>query len=164
MSKTEQNLWTAFAGESQANQKYLAFAQQAEKDGFPLAAKLFRAAAAAETVHAHSHLRLLGGVKTTEENLKEAVSGETHEFKTLYPRMMEEAKEEGRKGAALTMGYAAQVEGIHAGLFQKVLDSLKHPADTSFYLCNVCGYIAEDHIPDFCPVCGSSAKVFSGVD
>ncbi|HIJ36716.1 MAG TPA: rubrerythrin family protein, partial [Deltaproteobacteria bacterium] len=105
MSKTEQNLLDAFAGESQANRKYLAFAKQADKEGFPQAAKLFRAAAEAETVHAHAHLRTLGGIKTTAENLKSAIDGETHEFKEMYPEMIAEAKKEGNKAAERSFSF-----------------------------------------------------------
>jgi len=115
MSKTEQNLRDAFAGESQANRKYLAFAKKAEKDGYPQAAKLFRAAAEAETVHAHAHLRALGEIGSTLENLKVAVAGETHEFKSMYPDMIEEAKEEGNKTAERSFVFANEVEKVHAG-------------------------------------------------
>ena len=97
MSKTEKNLMEAFAGESQANRKYLAFAKQAEKDGYPRTARLFRAAAEAETIHAHNHLKTVGGVRTTAENLKEALAGETHEFKSMYPEMIKTAEAEGDK-------------------------------------------------------------------
>ena len=124
MTKTEQNLMEAFAGESQANRKYLAFAKQADVEGYPQAAKLFRAAAEAETVHAHAHLRALGGIKKTVENLKEAISGETHEFKSMYPDMIEAAKEEGNKAAERSFAYANAVEEVHANLYQKTLDSL----------------------------------------
>ena len=99
MSQTEQNLQEAFAGESQANRKYLAFAKKADQEGFPQVANLFRAAAEAETVHAHAHLRVLKGVKSTAENLKEAIAGETHEFKSMYPAMIEAAQSEGEKAA-----------------------------------------------------------------
>ncbi|MBW2324496.1 MAG: rubrerythrin family protein, partial [Deltaproteobacteria bacterium] len=122
MSKTEENLKEAFAGESQANRKYLAFAKQAERDGYPQAAKLFRAAAEAETVHAHSHLRTLGGVRSTADNLAEAVDGETHEFKKMYPAMIETAKAEGEKSAERSFTYANKVEEVHAALYQKALD------------------------------------------
>jgi rubrerythrin len=129
MSKTEKNLSNAFAGESQANRRYLAFAKQADKEGHTQAAKLFRAAAEAETVHAHAHLRTLGGIKSTAENLKEAIDGETHEFRDMYPKMIEEAKEEGNKAAERSFNYANAVEEVHAGLYQKALDSLDSPED-----------------------------------
>ena len=164
MSKTEENLREAFAGESQANRRYLAFAKKAEKEGYAQAAKLFRAAAEAETVHAHAHLRALGEVKATAENLKAAISGETHEFKHMYPAMIEAAKEEGQKSAERSFSYANEVEKIHANLYQKALDNLDNPQDLDYYVCSVCGYTCEKEPPDKCPVCGSAAKAFFKVD
>jgi rubrerythrin len=116
MGKTEENLQEAFAGESQANRKYLAFANKADKEGFGQAAKLFRAAAAAETIHAHAHLRALKAVGTTAENLKESVAGETHEFKNMYPQMIKDAEAEGHKAALRSFQYANAVEKEHAAL------------------------------------------------
>jgi rubrerythrin len=161
MSKSEENLWAAFAGESQANRKYLAFAQQAEKEGYSQVAKLFRAAAEAETVHAHAHLRVLKGVKTTAENLKEAIAGETHEFKSMYPEMIDTAKAEGQKAAERSFSYANDVEKIHAELYQQALDNLGKQEDVDYYVCSVCGYTCEGQAPDKCPVCNSGSKVFS---
>jgi rubrerythrin len=160
MSKTEQNLLEAFAGESQANRKYLAFAKQADKEGHPQVAKLFRAAAEAETVHAHAHLRTLRGVKTTAENLQEAISGETHEFKEMYPEMIQEAKDEKNKGAERSFNYANEVEKVHASLYQKALDNLENLEDVDYYVCSVCGYTCEGEPPETCPVCKSKAKAF----
>lgn len=165
MSKTEKNLLEAFAGESQANRKYLAFAKQADKEGFPQAAKLFRAAAEAETVHAHAHLRTLGGIKSTADNLKAAVEGETFEFKKMYPAMIEEAKEEGNKAAERSFNYANEVEEVHAGLYQGMLDNLENPGDVEcYYVCSVCGFTCENEPPEKCPVCGAVAKAFTKVD
>ena len=164
MSKTEENLKEAFAGESQANRKYLAFAKKADREGHPQVAKLFRAAAAAETVHAHAHLRALKGIGSTEENLKEAVSGETHEFKNMYPPMIETAKEEGEKVAERSFDYANQVEKVHADLYQRALDSLGNLQEADYYVCEVCGYTCEDEAPDVCPVCGAKKSVFFKVD
>ena len=163
MSKTEQNLLEAFAGESQANRKYLAFAKQAEKEGHAQVAKLFRAAAEAETVHAHAHLRALGHVKDTTENLKDAIAGETHEFKTMYPAMIEEAKEEGNKTAERSFAYANEVEEVHANLYQKALDNLDSLEEVDYYVCSVCGYTCENEPPEKCPVCGARPKAFSKV-
>jgi rubrerythrin len=164
MSQTEKNLQEAFAGESQANRKYLAFAKQAEADGYPQAAKLFRAAAEAETVHAHAHLRTLGGIKKTAENLKEAMAGEIHEFKSMYPAMIETAKAEGNKAAERSFSYANAVEEVHANLYQKALDTLDNPKAVEYYsVCSVCGYTHENEAPDTCPVCGAKAKAFSKV-
>jgi rubrerythrin len=164
MSKTEQNLREAFAGESQANRRYLAFAKQAEKEGHPQVAKLFRAAAEAETVHAHAHLRTLDGVKATAENLKEAIAGETHEFKKMYPAMIEEAKKEGEKAAERSFTYANEVEKIHANLYQKALDNLGKLPEVDYYVCSVCGYTCENEPPDRCPVCNAVKKAFFKVD
>ena len=164
MTKTEQNLLEAFAGESQANRKYLAFAKQAEKEGYPQAAKLFRAAAEAETVHALAHLRALGHVKSTAENLREAISGETHEFRNMYPAMIEAAKAEKNKAAQRSFSYANEVEKVHASLYQKVLDNLEALEDADYYVCSVCGYTCEKKPPDRCPVCGSGSKAFLKVD
>ena len=164
MSETEKNLLSAFAGESQANRKYLAFAKKADQEGHPQVAKLFRAAAEAETVHAHAHLRTLKGVNGTAENLKEAIDGETHEFKEMYPAMIAKAKEEGEKAAERSFTYANDVEKIHAGLYQKALDNLGELPETDYYVCSVCGYTCEAEPPETCPVCGAKSKAFFKVD
>jgi rubrerythrin len=164
MTKSEQFLMEAFAGESQANRKYLAFAQRAEKEGYPQVAKLFRAAAAAETVHAHAHLRALGGIKSTADNLKTAIAGETHEFQHMYPEMIAAAQDEGNKTAERSFSYANEVEKVHAGLYEKALANLgQAQADVDYYVCSVCGYTAENHPPDNCPVCGAGPKAFNQV-
>jgi len=160
MNKTEQNLWEAFAGESQANRKYLAFAAQAEKEGYPQIARLFRAAAEAETVHAHAHLRALGAIGSTADNLRNAVSGEIHEFKEMYPAMIEAAKAEGKKAAERSFVFANAVEKIHAQLYQKALDNMNALPETKYYVCSVCGYTCEGHAPETCPVCSAKAKAF----
>lgn len=164
MSKTEQNLQDAFAGESQANRKYLAFAKKADKEGYPQVAKLFRAAAAAETVHAHAHLRELGGIKSTKENLEAAISGETFEFESMYPQMIKDAEEEGNKGALRSFNFANEVEKIHADLYKKALDTLGSNEDTDYYVCDICGYTAEGAAPDTCPVCKAKSKSFQKID
>jgi rubrerythrin len=165
MSKSEDNLKEAFAGESQANRKYLAFAAKADQEGFPQAARLFRAAAEAETVHAHAHLRALKGIKSTKENLQEAVAGETHEFKSMYPAMIEAAKAEGNKEAERTFHFANEVEKIHAGLYQQMLDTLESAKENySYYVCPVCGYTVEKEAPETCPICGAKGKMFKKVD
>ena len=164
MSTSAKNLAAAFAGESQANRKYLAFAKQADKDGYPQVAKLFRAAAEAETVHAHAHLRTLGGIKTTAENLKEAITGETHEFKEMYPEMIDVAKAEDNKAALRSFNYANEVEKVHAELYQKALDNLDSLEDADYYVCSVCGYTCESEAPDVCPVCSAKKKAFFKVD
>jgi rubrerythrin len=164
LSKTDKNLMDAFAGESQANRKYLAFAEKADAEGFAQAARLFRAAAAAETVHAHSHLKVAKGVNATAENLKAAIAGETFEFQDMYPDMIAAAEEEGNKAAVRTFTFANEVEKIHAELYQKALDNLDQQADVTYYVCSVCGYTCEDEVPDVCPVCKAKAKAFFKVD
>lgn len=160
MSKTEKNLQEAFAGESQANRKYLAFAKKAEAEGYKQAAKLFRAAAAAETIHAHNHLRELGVVKSTKENLMTAINGESYEFKNMYPGMIADAATEGNSKALQSFNYANEVEKVHAALYKKALDSLGKNIDTDYYVCQVCGYTAEGEAPDECPVCKSKKQAF----
>jgi rubrerythrin len=165
MSKTEENLKAAFAGESQANRKYLAFAKKADEEGLKAVAKLFRAAAEAETVHAHNHLRELKGVGATKENLQEAINGESYEFQTMYPKMIEEAKAEGNKAAERSFHIANEVEKVHAGLYKKALENLGKNADVDYYhICKVCGYTAEGEAPDTCPVCGAKKAAFYKVD
>lgn len=164
MAKTEQNLQSAFAGESQANRRYLAFAQQADREGYPQVAKLFRAAAEAETVHALSHLRVLKAVKSTAENLREAISGETHEFKEMYPEMIKTAKEEKNPAAEGSFMYANEVEKVHAALYEKALKNLDNPEEVDYYICSVCGYTCENEPPEMCPVCCSKAKAFRKVE
>ncbi|MBU0728510.1 MAG: rubrerythrin family protein [Proteobacteria bacterium] len=164
MSKTENNLKEAFAGESQANRKYLAFAKQADKEGHPQAAKLFRAAAEAETIHAHAHLKALKGIGSTMENLKEAVAGETHEFMNMYPDMIKTAEEEGNKSAVRTFKYANDVEQTHAKLYQNAMDNLENMEECDYYVCTVCGHTHENEAPARCPVCGANANAFYKVD
>ena len=161
---TSENLKEAFGGESQANRKYLAFAEKARQEGHAGVAKLFEAAAAAETIHAHKHLKVLKGIKTTKENLEEAIAGETHEFKSMYPEMIETAKQEGRKAAERSFAYANEVEKIHAGLYQKALENLGENEEVEYYVCSVCGMTVEKEAPDKCPVCGAAKKAFFKVD
>jgi rubrerythrin len=163
LSKTENNLKAAFAGESQANRKYLAFALKADQEGFPQAAKLFRAAAEAETVHAHAHLHALQGVGSTAENLKEALGGETYEFESMYPPMIAEAQADGHSNALRSFTYANAVEKVHAELYQKALETLKNPQAVDYYVCSVCGNTVENEAPGTCPVCGAKAQAFSKV-
>lgn len=165
MSKSEEYLKEAFAGESQANRKYLAFAVAADKEGHSQAARLFRAAAEAETVHAHNHLRALKGVKSTSENLKEAIGGETHEFQSMYPEMIAAAKAEGNKDAERSFNYANEVEKIHAQLYQKLLDTLGTSKENyPYYVCPVCGFTAEKEPPGTCPICGTAGKMFKKIE
>lgn len=165
MNNTQKNLAAAFAGESQANRKYLAFAKQAEAEKLPQVAKLFRAAAEAETIHAHTHLRNLGLIKSTAENLKSAIEGETYEFTEMYPGFISEATSENQPTAILKgMQLANDAEKVHAELYQKALDTLTNPVAVDYYLCMVCGHIAEGSAPDQCPVCGAKAAAYKKVD
>jgi rubrerythrin len=163
LAKTDENLKTAFAGESQANRRYLAFAQKAEEEGFTQAAKLFKAAAEAETVHALNHVRISGVVGSTLDNLNSAVSGETHEFKSMYPGFIAVAKEEKNKQATWSFDVANKVVQIHAGLFQKAIDAMKankEIAETDYHVCSVCGNTVEGSAPDRCPICGAPKEKF----
>lgn len=159
MSKTQQNLMDAFAGESQANRKYLAFAKQADKDGLPQVAKLFRAAADAETIHAHSHLRMAGKIGTTADNLKAALEGETFEFTHMYPDMIVDAKAEGRNDVAVYFDFVNKVEEVHANLYKKAIASPEALAAVDYHICTVCGYTHEGPT-DKCPICGAGAAAF----
>jgi rubrerythrin len=164
MSQTVEYLEEAFAGESQANRRYLAFAQKAEQEGYPQIARLFRAAAAAETVHAHNHLKVLKGVKSTAENLQEAIDGETAEFREMYPRMIAAAQAEGNKEAERTFHFANEVEKTHAALFQKALKNMADKTLVDIYVCAICGHTVEGEPPDHCPVCKAVKKLFKRVD
>ena len=167
MTKSEQFLMEAFAGESQANRKYLAFAKQAEKEGYPQVAKLFRAAAEAETVHAHAHLRTVSGIKSTAENLKAAIAGETHEFEHMYPEMITAAQAEGNKAAERSFTYANEVEKIHGNLYQEAIKMMESGGvlpEKDYYVCEKCGYTIADAAPDKCPVCGAKKNEFFKVD
>lgn len=164
MSKTTKNLQDAFAGESQANRKYLAFAKKAEEEGLMQIAKLFRAAAEAETVHAHNHLREMGGIGTTKENLQEAINGESYEFQKMYPQMIKDAEAEGQKGALKSFNFANEVEKIHADLYKKAVENLGKNPSVDYHVCQVCGNTVEGEPPDRCPICGANKKMFKKVD
>jgi len=164
MSKTDQNLANAFAGESQANRKYLAFVDKADKEGMKQVAKIFRAAAAAETVHAHNHLRAMKGIGSTVENIQAAVGGETFEVESMYPPMVEAAKSEDNKAALKSFEYALEVEKVHAELFKKAQAELEKMAEQDVYVCKVCGHTVEGEPPDKCPVCGSPKTAYNKID
>lgn len=159
---TTDNLKNALAGESQANQKYRAFAKQAELEKLPNVARLFRTAAEAERIHAEAHLRNLGGIGTTAANLKAAIEGETYEFTTMYPPMLAQAEAEGHR-AKLMFNYALKAEAVHAGLYQHALEAVEKGQDIAeprFYLCPVCGHIEFGIPPDKCPICGALGAKF----
>lgn len=163
MSKTDQNLMDAFAGESQANRKYLAYAKVADKEGMPQVAKLFRAAAASETVHAHNHLKNAGKIGTTAENLKDAIAGETHEYTKMYPEMIKDAEAENNTAVARYFGYVNKVEELHASLYKKALDNPSQLSNEDYYVCSICGYTHQGPC-DKCPVCGAGAAAFFKVE
>ena len=163
MSKTVVNLKSAFAGESQANRRYVAFARKADEEGFAQVAKLFRAAAEAETVHALNHVRILGEVKSTGENLEAAVSDETYEFRSMYPSFLEGARVEGNQQAVWSFDVASKVEKVHADMFAKVAAALKEGKTlgvVDYYVCGVCGNTVEGEAPEKCPICGSPREKF----
>jgi rubrerythrin len=162
VATTQDNLAEAFAGESQANRKYLAFAEQAAKDGFANVAKLFRTAAEAETIHAMGHLKAMAGVGTTVENLQAAIDGETYEYTKMYPPMLEKAESEGHKAKRM-FGYAVKAESVHAELYTQALAAVKTGKDLDvgdIYLCPVCGYIEFGQAPESCPICGTKKEKF----
>lgn len=163
MSRTIENLKDAFAGESQANRRYLAFARKAEEEGLTQVAKLFRAAAEAETTHALNHLRVMREIKSTTENLNSAVSGETFEFEKMYPEYLSIAKKEGNKQAVWSFDVASKVEQVHAGLFQKAKKALRNGKSlekVDYYVCSICGNTVENTPPEKCPICGAPKKQF----
>ena len=164
MATTLENLMAAFAGESQAFQKYSAYAVQADKEGYKQVAKLFRAAAAAEKVHAGNHLKAAEKVLTTKENLMDAINGETFEFETMYPPMIETAKAEGNKAAERSFSMANAVEQTHARLYKDAMADLGQNPEADIYVCPVCGETIVGKLPEKCPVCGAAAKVFSKID
>ena len=162
MPNTTDNLKESFAGESQANQKYRAFAKRAEQDGLPHIARLFRTTAEAERIHAEGHLRALTGIASTRENLQAAIEGETYEYTTMYPPMLEEAQAEGHR-AKVMFGYAVKAEAVHAKLYKRALEAAAQGADlkeAKFYLCPFCGNIEFGNPPDACPICGAPKAKF----
>ncbi len=167
MSNTQENLGAAFAGESQANRSYLFFADKAEKEGHSQIARLFRATAEAETVHARNHLEVVGGIKSTKDNLGVAIEGEHHEFTEMYPDFIEKAKAEGNDKARVSFDYANKVEKIHHGLYQKALKALERGEklkDKPYFVCQGCGNTVAGEAPERCPICGAPRKAFKRVE
>ena len=165
MATTESNLKEAFAGESQANRKYLAFAKKAEQEGFANVARLFRTAAEAETIHAHGHLNAMGGIGSTAENLAAAVEGETYEYTEMYPPMLKQAEADGHRAKRM-FGLALKAEEVHAKLYKAALEAVKQGKDleeTGFYLCPVCGHIELGAPPASCPICSAKGEKFTQV-
>lgn len=160
---TKDNLQEAFAGESQANRRYLAFAKQAEKDGYPQIAKLFRGVAEAETIHAHAHLKAMGGINSTAENLKEAIDGEHFEFTEMYPPYLKTAEEECDRKAAMSFAYALEVEKIHHDLYSKALAALEAGGDLpegGVHICPVCGHTVFGDVEENCPICAAKKEKY----
>ena len=157
--KTLEHLMEAFAGESQANRKYLAYSKKAELDGKKNAAKLFKAAADAETIHAQKHFEVAGKIKSTVENLKDAVSGENHEYQSMYPDFLKVAQEEGNQAAVRTLTFALKAEEVHAKLYEEALSNLDQEEEVFYYLCPVCGNI-EKYVPEKCFICGTLGTKF----
>jgi len=166
MSNTSENLQEAFAGESQANRRYLFFAEKAEKEGYPQTARLFRAVAEAETVHARNHLEATGDIKSTKDNLATAISGENYEFTKMYPPFIEQAKSENNKKAEISFTRANTVEKIHHSLYQKALEALETSQelkDEPYFVCQVCGNTVAGEAPEKCPICGRPRSMFKRV-
>lgn len=165
MSSTTENLQDAFSGESQAYQKYSAFAKKAEKDGFANIAKLFKTTAEAERIHAEGHLKALEMIASTAENLQSAINGETYEYTEMYPPMSQQAEAEGHRAKTM-FRFALDAEKVHAEIYTKALEAVKNGVDldtSEFYLCPICGYIELGAPPEKCPVCGALGKVFTMV-
>lgn len=164
MSKVIADLKAAFSGESQANRRYLAYAKKADEEGLPQVARLFRAAAHAETVHAHNHLRVLEEVRATRENLEEAIKGENYEVTTMYPEFMKDAEEEDDRKAFTSFRFAREVEQVHENLFRHALSTLgEQPELFDYYVCPVCGYTHAGSAPERCPVCGAPGSRFERI-
>ena len=167
MSNTQENLETAFAGESQANRRYLFFAEKAEREGYPQIARLFRATAEAETVHARNHLRAMDGIGSTADNLKTAITGENYEFTRMYPGFLEQAKADNNKKALTSFAHANTVEKIHHSLYQETLKALEageQPKDEPYFVCQVCGFTVAGKAYEKCPICGAPQSSFKRVE
>lgn len=162
MPTTNENLKEAFAGESQANQKYLAFSKAADKEGFPNVAKLFRTTAMAELIHAEGHLKALDGIGSTAENLETAIGGETYEHTEMYPPMLDQAVAEGHPAKRM-FAFAVEAEKVHAVLYQKALEAVRNGQDiasSEVWLCPICGHVELGGAPDKCPICGAKSTVY----
>ncbi len=168
MASTQDNLKAAFAGESQANRKYLFFAERADKDGYPQIARLFRAVAEAETVHARKHLQTVnGGINETAKNLEAAIDGELYESTEMYPNFIRQAESENNKSVQASFTQVSKVEELHADMYDKALDAVKNGKsmkDTPYFVCQGCGYTAEGVAPDKCPICGAPVSRFKKVE
>jgi len=164
-TKTRQNLYDAFVGEAKAHVRLLAFARKAEEEDYAQIAKLFRAVAAAEEVHAANHLRAAGEaiMGSTEENLAFSFERETTINEVTYPRLIREAEEEGEQAAVISFTFARDVEEGHANLYKKAMEHLLQDEDSDYYVCGVCGYTSDGVLPDECPVCGAKSDAFTRI-
>ena len=162
-TKTVRNLKVGFVAESQAHQRNLAFAIKAEQEGFPQVAKLFRAVAEAEGVHAYNHLRLLDGISDTQDNLESAFERENLAADS-YPRFIKEASEDDNEGVVRTFTYSRDVEREHAKLYKKALERMAGDVDVDYYVCGICGYVSDSGLPDECPICGAPKERFRKID
>ena len=163
-NQSKKNLAEAFAGESQANRRYLAFAKKAEEDGFPNIARLFRLAAESETVHAINHLKAMDGINSTLDNVKEAWQGEKDEFTDMYPMFMDQAKRDQNNAALKSFFWANEAEKVHGEYYEKAAKALEGGGDMDLddvYVCGVCGFTVEGAPPEKCPTCGQGKENFS---
>jgi rubrerythrin len=164
--QTRKNLEEAFAGESQANRKYLAFALKAEEEGYPNIARLFRSIAESETIHAHNHLNVMGTVGSTAENLQEAWQGEKDEYNSMYPMFIDQAERDANSQAKTTFFWAQEAENVHADFYDKASQAMKQGSDVELqemHICTVCGYTVEGEAPEKCPICGRGKEMFKAV-
>ncbi len=167
MVKTQHNLEEAFAGESQANRKYLAYSKKADSDGYPNVARLFRAAAESETMHAMKHFKVMGGIGDTVKNLRDGLEGEMYEKTSMYPQFIDEARAEGEKAAETSFQYANEAEKVHAALYESALKAVERGEDLpkiDYFVCQVCGFTVENGAPAKCPVCGAVKKMFKKIE
>lgn len=165
MSKVYDDLMAAFAGESQANRKYLAYAKKAEAEGHAQAAKLFRAVAHAETIHALNHFERAGEVRSTAENLQAAADGEHYENTEMYPAFMKDAEAEGETRALKSFHWANEAEKVHEVLYKEALATLGQPGESyDYFICPICGFTEKRSAPETCPVCGALGSKFIRVE
>ncbi|MCX6567937.1 MAG: rubrerythrin family protein [Candidatus Aminicenantes bacterium] len=160
---TEENVKAALAGESQAHIKYLAFSDKAAAEKLPNIARAFKANAYAEQVHAANHLKTLGGIGTTKDNLDAAVGGENFEVEEMYPAYLAVAQAQGEKVAEKFLGWALAAEKIHAGIYKDARAAVESGRDIAFkpvHVCSFCGFTMEGDAPDKCPLCGTPKDKF----
>jgi rubrerythrin len=162
--RTAKNVHEAFVGEAKAYQRLLAYADKAEKEGLPQIAHLFRAIAASEGVHSRRHFRLLEVIKDTQTNMEYAFQQENAVNGNYYPKMIQEAEDDGEKAAALVFSQAKDVEGVHAKLYRKALEHLTEEEFVEYHVCSVCGFVSEGDVPDHCPVCNAPRDKFFKVE